>query len=141
MRNLFFISVMTLMGSLSAQDLVVDQVNFTSNPAAFSGKMILIKGIYINASSPKPSAPSPAPIGIRPRPASSPDPTDRCNAPRSFVPLNVEFPDDPNFQACFFMSQSMFSSVPKCQDKIQVTLIFKGDHRTGYAVTMYKMEK
>ena len=68
-------------------------------------------------------------------------PVIRCNAPRGFVNLDVDFPQDPTFQACFFMSQAMFSSLPKGQDHIPVTLTFKGDHRFGYTVTIFKLGK
>ena len=153
MKNLFFIAVMTLMGSLSAQGLLVDQVKFSSNPAAFAGKMVSIPGILINPSNPTPPAPgvmAPAPTSPAVMPAPGPGspvppapgaPAVRCNAPRGFVSLDVDFPADPTFQACFFMSQSMFSSLPKGQDKILSTITFKGDHRFGYTVTLYKLGK
>lgn len=154
MKNLFFIAVMALTGSLSAQGLVVDQVQFSSNPAAFNGKMVSVSGILINPSSPTPPAPGvmpPAPISLSsvkaplspgsPVPPAPGAPTVRCNAPRGFVALDVDFPSDPTFQACFFMSQSMFSSLPKGQNQILSTITFKGDHRTGYTVTLYKLGK
>lgn len=134
MKNLFFIAVMTLMGSLSAQSLLVGPVQFTSNPAAFNGKMVSVSGILINPSNPTP--PAPGVISVAPG-----APISRCNAPRGFVVLDVDFPTDPTFQACFFISQSMFNSLPKGQDKIQSTLTFKGDHRVGYTVTLYKLGK
>ena len=148
MKNLFFIAVMTLMGSLSAQSLLVGPVQFTSNPAAFNGKMVSVSGILINPSNPTP--PAPGVISVAPgasvstgsgTPIAPGAPIARCNAPRGFVVLDVDFPTDPTFQACFFISQSMFNSLPKGQDKIQSTLTFKGDHRVGYTVTLYKLGK
>ena len=148
MKNLFFIAVMTLMGSLSAQGLTIDQVRFTSNPAAFNGKMVSISRILINPNNPTPSAPgvmSVAPgasvstgSGIPVAPGA---PVFRCNPPRGFVILDVDFPTDPTFQACFFISQAMFNTLPKGQDKIQSSLTFKGDYRIGYTVTLYKLGK
>ena len=143
---------MTLMGSLSAQGLLVDQVKFSSNPMAFSGKMVSISGVLINPSNPtSPSpgvispAPSASPVIVAPGSGSAPVAPSasavRCNAPRGFVALDVDFPADPTFQACFFMSQAMFSSLPKGQDKILSTITFKGDHRFGYTVTLYKLGK
>lgn len=146
---------MTMIGSLSAQSLVVDQVRFSSNPSAFSGKMISVAGVLINPETPTPPAPgvmAPAPISpssVRvspsapgaPVPPAPGAPTVRCNAPRGFVALDVDFPSDPTFQACFFMSQSMFSSLPKGQNQILSTITFKGDHRIGYTVTLYKLGK
>ena len=148
MKNLFFIAVMTLMGSLSAQSLPVDQVQFTSNPAVFNGKMVSISGILINPSNPTPAAPGA--ISVAPgsslssgsgTPAAPVAPVIRCNAPRGFVALDVDFPKDPTFQACFFVSRAMFNSLPKGQDKIQSTITFKGDHRIGYTITLYKLGK
>ncbi len=148
MKNLCFIAVMALMGSLSAQSLVVGPVQFTSNPAAFNGKMVSVSGVLINPSNPTPPAPGvmPAAPGASisagsGTPAALGAPVVRCNAPRGFVALDVDFPTDPTFQACFYISQSMFSSLPKGQDKIQSTLTFKGDHRVGYTVTLYKLGK
>ena len=136
---------MTLMGSLSAQSLPVDQVQFSSNPTAFNGKMVSISGILINPSNPTPAAPgaiSAARVssgsGTPAAPVAS---VTRCNAPRGFVALDVDFPKDPTFQACFFISQAMFNSLPKGQDKIQSTITFKGDHRIGYTITLYKLGK
>ena len=148
MKNLFFIAVMTLMGSLSAQGLIIDQVQFTSNPTAFRGKMVSISGILINPNNPTlfasgviPAAPGSSLSSGSGIPAAPVAPVIRCNAPRGFVSLDVDFPKDPNFQACFFISKAMFSSLPKGQDKIQSTLIFKGDHRIGYTITLYKLGK
>jgi hypothetical protein len=148
MKNLFFIAVMTLMGSLSAQSLPVDPVRFTSNPAAFNGKMVSISRILINPNNPTPAAPGV--ISVAPGasvstgsgiPVAPGAPVVRCNAPRGFVPLDVDFPTDPTFQACFFISQAMFNTLPKGQDKIQSSLTFKGDYRIGYTVTLYKLGK
>lgn len=146
MKNLFFIAVMTLMGSLSAQSLEIDPVQFTSKPAAFNGKMVTVSGILINPSNPTP--PAPGVISVAPGSSvsagagtSSGTSATRCNAPRGFVTLDVDFPADPTFQACFFISQAMFSSLPKGQDKIQSSLTFKGDHRIGYTISLYKLGK
>jgi hypothetical protein len=148
MKNLFFIAVMTLMGSLSAQSLPVDQVQFTSNPAVFNGKMVSVSGILINPNNPTPAAPGA--ISVAPgasvsagagTSAAPRTPATRCNAPRGFVTLDVDFPADPTFQACFFISQAMFNTLPKGQDKIQSSLAFKGDHRIGYTITLYKLGK
>jgi hypothetical protein len=35
----------------------------------------------------------------------------------------------------------MFNTLPKGQDKIQSTLTFKGDHRIGYTISLYKLGK
>ena len=136
------------MGSLSAQGLTVDPVQFTSNPAAFNGKMVSVSGVLINPNNPTPPAPGVMPVApgasvsAGPGAAAAPGvPVVRCNAPRGFVALDVDFPTDPTFQACFFISQAMFNGLPKGQDKIQSTLTFKGDHRFGYTVTLYKLGK
>ena len=148
MKNLFFIAVMTLMGSLSAQSLPVDPVQFTSNPASFNGKMVSVSGILINPTKPTPAASgvisvaSGSSVSKGAGTSAAPrTPTTRCNAPRGFVPLDVDFPTDPTFQACFFISQSMFNALPKGQDKIQSSLTFKGDHRIGYTISLYKLGK
>ncbi len=146
MKNLIFIAVMTLMGSLSAQSLPVDPVQFSSNPTAFNGKMVSVSGILINPNNPTPF--SSGVISVAPGASvskgagtSAGTPATRCNAPRGFVALDVDFPKDPTFQACFFISKAMFNSLPKGQDKIQSTLTFKGDHRIGYTISLYKLGK
>ena len=137
---------MTLMGSLSAQSLEIDPIQFTSKPAAFNGKMVSVSRILINPN--KPTPPASGVISVAPGASvskgagtSTGTSATRCNAPRGFVALDVDFPTDPTFQACFFISQAMFNSLPKGQDKIQSTLTFKGDHRIGYTIILYKLGK
>ena len=150
--TLFLFSIVAFAAGAMAQGaMTVNAVDFTSNPARFNGKTIAISNLVVNlesTTSPSPVSPvgGGAPIpGLSTTPG-TPGPMGagaaviRCNAPRGFHVLDVDFTNDPNFNACFFISEAMYKSLPKGQPSVRATLTFKGDARIGYTVTMYKLQ-
>ena len=131
--------------------MTVNPADFTSNPARFNGKTISVSTLKINMASTSaspalssvsgPVAPmSVGPVApVAPGPVGAGAPVIKCNAPRSFVAVDVDFPNDPNYNACFFMSEAMYKSLPKGQPSVNAMITFKGDNRMGYTITMYKL--
>ena len=148
-KILLLVGIVSLFGTAIGQGAMkVNPVEFTSNPLKFNGKMITVSSVQVNMESkqvgPNPiGSPSGSVIagpGVTPGPIGVGNQITRCNAPRSFRVLDVEFIDDPTFERCFFISESMYSSLPKGQPSLNMELTFKGDSKLGYTVTMYKLK-
>ena len=150
--TLFVLSIVGLASAAMAQGAMsVNAVDFTSNPARFNGKTIAISGLKLNMSSNAPTgavgpAGGGAPIpGLATGPAApgamgAGAPVTRCNPPRGFKSLEVDFTNDPNFSKCFFISEAQYNSLPKGQAQLTAQLTFKGDDRMGYTITMFKLQ-
>ncbi len=151
--TLFVLSIVGLASAAMAQGAMsVNPVDFTSNPARFNGKTIAISGLKLNMSANGPAtgpvspAGGGAPIpGLNPGPAApgpmgAGAPVIRCNPPRGFKTLDVDFTNDPNFTKCFFISEAQYNALPKGQAQLTAQLTFKGDDRMGYTITMFKLQ-
>ncbi len=148
--TLFVLSIVGLASAAMAQGaMTVNAVDFTSNPARFNGKTIAISGLKLNTTSNAPAgAVSPAGGGAPiPGLAAAPGPmgagappVTRCNPPRGFKSLDVDFTNDPNFAKCFFISEAQYNALPKGQAQLTAQLTFKGDDRMGYTITMFKLQ-
>ena len=131
------------------QGLAVTDVEFTSNPLKFNNKIVTISLVKINLET---TTPGPATIGspsvgatVAPGPAAPGPkgigaPVTRCNAPRGFRALDVDFLNDPSYNVCFFISDAMFMSLPKGQPSVNAQITFRGDNNFGYVVNMYKLK-
>ena len=131
--------------------MTVNPVDFTSNPARFNGKTIAISGLKLDlsAAAAPTGAVSPAGGGAAiPGLAAAPGPATpgapgagviRCNPPRGFRSLEVDFTNDPNFAKCFFISEAQYNALPKGH-ALTAQLTFKGDDRLGYTITMFKLQ-
>ncbi len=151
--TLFVLSIVGLASAAMAQGaMTVNAVDFTSNPARFNGKTIAISGLKLDMSavSAAPSgAVSPAGAGApipglaggpgAPGPMGAGAPVIRCNPPRGFKSLEVDFTNDPNFAKCFFISEAQYNALPKGH-ALTAQLTFKGDDRLGYTITMFKLQ-
>lgn len=148
--TLFVLSIVALASAAMAQGaMTVNPVDFTSNPARFSGKTISIAGIKLDltAAAAPTGAVSPASVGT-PIPGLSTGPGTkgaagvgviRCNPPRGFKSIVVKFSNDPNFSKCFFISEPQFNALPKGH-ALTTQLTFKGSDRLGYTITMFKLQ-
>ena len=151
--TLFVLSIVGLASAAMAQGaMTVNAVDFTSNPARFNGKTIAISGLKLDmaangpATGPVSPAGGGAPIpGLSATPG-APGPMGagaaviRCNPPRGFRTLDVDFTNDPSFQKCFFISEAQYNALPKGQSALTAQLTFKGDDRMGYTITMFKLQ-
>ena len=144
--TLFLFSIVAFAAGAMAQGaMTVQAMEFTQNPARFNGKTIAISGLTVNLESATaapgavggaiggPSAGAPGAMGAGAAVV-------RCNPPRGFRSLDVDFSNDPNFNKCFYMSEAMYTSLPKGQPSVRAQITFKGDDRLGYTVTMYKLQ-
>jgi len=151
--TLFVLSIVGLASAAMAQGaLPVNAVDFTSNPARFNGKTIAISGLKLDM-----SAAMPAPAGAVsavgsgsaiPGLAAAPGAPGamgagaaviRCNPPRGFRSLEVDFTNDPSFAKCFFISEAQYNALPKGHT-LNAQLTFKGDDKLGYTITMFKLQ-
>jgi hypothetical protein len=117
--TLFVLSIVALASAAMAQGaMTINAADFTSNPARFNGKTIAIAGVKLDLS---------APGAIR------------CNPPRGFKSIEVDFPNAPAFSKCFFIAEAQYNALPKGH-ALTAQLTFKGSDRLGYTITMFKLQ-
>ena len=150
--TLFVLSIVGLASAAMAQGaMTVNAVDFTSNPARFNGKTIAISGLKLDLSTAAAPTGAVSPAGggsAIPGLAAAPGPATpgapgagviRCNPPRGFKSLEVDFTNDPSFNKCFFISEAQYNALPKGH-ALNAQLTFKGDDRLGYTITMFKLQ-
>lgn len=134
-------------GTTAAQLAIPGEV-FAENPARFNGRRVTIKNIDIigelpNSNQPQinisPAAPftvSPGAIGTPTAPKVAP-----CRPPRGFSEIIIFFKGNPGFNGCFFMQDAMKDQLYRelGGQNIEAQISFRGDHRTGYNVTFYRL--
>jgi len=64
----------------------------------------------------------------------------KCNTPHGYKAVDVDFPTNPTFAKCFFMSESQYNSLPPNKDIVKAEIIFKGDQKFGYIITLFKVK-
>ncbi len=144
--TVFTLSVFAFMGSIFAQNLQnPTAVEFTSNPAKYNGLTISISGVKLNPKSSVSSVNVAQANGTISVGAGTPSSTVkntgtvRCATPRGFYAIDVDFPNNPSFEKCFFISGAQFNSLPKSQDGVNASIMFKGDDKVGYTITLFKL--
>ena len=148
--TLFVLSIVALASAAMAQGaMTINAVDFTSNPARFNGRTIAISGVKLDltAAAAPTGAVSPAGGGAAiPGLASAPGPATpgapgaiRCNPPRGFKSIEVDFTNAPSFSKCFFIAEAKFNALPKGH-ALTAQLTFKGSDRLGYTITMFKLQ-
>ena len=151
--TLFVLSIVGLASAAMAQGaMTVNPVDFTSNPSRFNGKTISISGLKLDMSAAM-GAPTGAVSAVGsgsavPGLAAAPGAPGamgagaaviRCNPPRGFKSLEVDFTNDPSFNKCFFISDAQYNALPKGH-ALTAQLTFKGDDKLGYTITMFKLQ-
>lgn len=136
-----------MIGSSVAQMAIPGEV-FAQNPARFNGRKVTIKNIQIVAenlnggnntvgtlSGPF-SLGAPGPVGTPSAPNVAP-----CRPPRGYTTLNIFFKGEPEYKGCFFMMDSMFTQLNRelGGHDADAMISFRGDARTGYHVSLYKL--
>jgi hypothetical protein len=120
-------------------------VEFTTNPVKYNGATISISGVKLNPKSSVSTVSVAPPSGAITAGAGTPGTlgnssnTMRCTAPRGFYAIDIDFPNNPSFQKCFFISGAQFNSLPKTQDGLNASIMFKGDDKNGYTITLFKL--
>ena len=151
-KLLFSLLAIGMIGSSVAQ-MAIPGAAFADNPSRFNGRKVTVKDVTVNPSnsvltlSP---AVAPAPLtGPVQMPTVAPGPTGtnttvtRCNPPRGFSELNVNFKDAPEYKGCFFMADAMFNQLKRSTggQSVDAQITFRGDARLGYNVSFYKLGK
>lgn len=123
---------------------------FAENPTRFNGRMITLKNIRLNMNTQSSISGAIPPANVSggnvnniPGSGSGAS-VQRCNPPRGFKQLDVEFTEKPEFESCFFMAETMYNQLKKetmGQGKVDIQLTFRGDNRTGYNVMSYRLGK
>ena len=143
---ILLVGIVSLFGTAMGQGLAVSDVEFTSNPLKFNNKTVTINLVKLNLETTTPGspvivAPGGSPVvgpAVAPKPISGP--VTRCNAPRGFRAIDIDFLNDPSFNACFFMSEAMYVALPKGQPSLNMQITFRGDNNFGYVVNLYKLK-
>ena len=146
--TLFVLSIVALASAAMAQGaMTINAVDFTSNPARFNGKTIAISGVKLDLTAAAPTGAVSAASGGSSIPglASAPGPATpgagaiRCNPPRGFKSIEVDFTNAPAFSKCFFIAEAQYNALPKGH-ALTAQLTFKGSDRLGYTITMFKLQ-
>ncbi len=149
MKKAIWVMLITIgfIGSSKGQMAISGGI-FAENPTRFNGRMITVKNIRLNLNSHN-SVPGTVPPVNPPGGNANNTPIggvgsniQRCNPPRGFKMLDVEFIEKPEFESCFFIAESMYNQLKKetlGQGKVDVQLTFRGDNRTGYNVMSYRL--
>lgn len=148
MRKTILAVVLTIgtIGSTLAQLAIPGEV-FADNPHRFNGRRVTIKNIQLNSevtsgqlsvgqSSPALLNVSAGVVGTPSAPTIQP-----CRPPRGFSQIDVVFKGKPEFKACFFMQDAMKIQLDREMGGhiTDAMISFRGDHRMGYHVSLYKL--
>ena len=138
--TLLVLSIVALASAASAQ--TVNQADFTSNPDKFKGMSVTIDGVNLHPNTIVPSVSVGGPAVVSMGAGSSPSGNNlvaKCNAPRNYKAIDVDFPINPTFAKCFYMLESVYKSLPHTQDVIKAQITFKGEQKFGYIITLFKL--
>jgi hypothetical protein len=151
MRKLFLTALVTIgmIGSSVAQMAIPGEI-FADNPSRFNGRKVTIKNIQLDGTQTMGGSKgviAPAPLGgsvsAAPGPIGTPSAPNvhPCRAPRGFSEIQVVFKGKPEFKGCFFMADNMRTQLFRelGGQLIDAQITFRGDSRTGYAVTFYRL--
>ena len=134
-----------VVGSAVAQMAIPGEV-FAGNPSRFNGRKVTIKNVEVVKTDahggPSIGGPAgsltggPGAVGTPSAPATHP-----CRPPRGFSEVSVFFKGAPEYKGCFFMADNMKQQLDReCgHENTPAQLTFRGDSRTGYNVTFYRL--
>jgi hypothetical protein len=150
--TVLFAVAFAVVGSAFAQMAIPGRA-FADNPSRFNGRKVTVKEIkvdFTNAMNSPAGAIAPAPIApgaaigmpqVAPGANGAGNVAVRCNPPRGFSKVAVSFNEAPNFQACFFMADAMYNQLKREAggQSVDAQITFRGDSRTGYNVSFYRL--
>ena len=137
--TLFLFSVLALASASHAQT-PVNALDFSNNPEKYKGMTIAISGLELNTSTKAPVSVNVAGgVTVSTGKGKSATSTVRCNAPKGYKVVDVNFPNAPTFKKCFFMKSNLYSTLPINQSAIKATINFKGEPKLGYTITLFTL--
>lgn len=150
MRKLFLLAALTIgMVASSVAQMAIPGEIFAQNPARFNGRKVTIKNIEIVKSEPVGSVisgPSIRPTGsvvIAPGAVGTPSAPNvtPCRPPRGFSRVELFFKGEPGFSGCFFMADNMKTQLDRemGNENVPANVTFRGDYRTGYMISFYRL--
>ena len=148
MRKLFLLAVLTIgMVASSVAQMAIPGEIFAENPARFNGRKVTLKNVEVvnsnNAHQPGIVAGPVGPIQAAPGAVGTPSAPNvtPCRPPRGFSQVSVFFKAAPEYQGCFFMADAMFNQLMRevGHENTPAQITFRGDSRTGYNVTFYRL--
>ena len=147
MKKLILVSLLTIgMVASSIAQMAIPGEIFTSNPERFNGRKVTINNVEVVKTDahggPSIGGPAsslsggPGAVGAPGAPATHP-----CTPPRGFSEISVFFKGAPDYKGCFFMADNMKNQLYReCGlENTPAQLTFRGDSRTGYNVTFYRL--
>ena len=150
-KYITFIVLALLSVSYSAAQMAIPGKAFADNPARFNGRKVTLKNVSVSiesnlGSSNSVIAPAPLTAPISARPIVAPGPRQMiqtCRPPRGFKEVDVNFIDAPEYKGCFFMADAIYNQLKRelGGQTVDAQITFRGDSRTGYNLTFYKLGK
>lgn len=129
----------------STAQMAMSGAIFSENPARFNGRIVTVKNVQVVFESQNSMPGAVAPANSNQNTTNSANGVlQRCNFPRGFKAMDILFLENPDFKGCFFMPESMYQQLKKevgGSRKVDIQLTFRGDNRTGYNVTSYRLGK
>lgn len=125
---------------------------FADNATRFNGRKVTLREVKLNMSVSKTTSnvnvikPMSLNGAIMAKPITAPgsrQPIITCRPPRGFKEVDVDFISAPEYKACFFMSDAMFTQLMREANgqSVDAQITFRGDSRTGYNVSFYRLGK
>ena len=143
--SLLFAIGFILVGSSMAQMAIPGEV-FASNPGRYNNRKVTLKNLEFVKTDGTIGATNKGPAGTltkgAPGAAVTPStPASTCRPPRGFTEVIVFFKGEPNYKGCFFMADNMKQQLDReCgQNKTPAELTLRGDSRSGYLITFYRL--
>lgn len=141
--KLLVVLTIGMIGSAFAQMAIPSEV-FASNPQRFNGRKVTLKNIVLRdgvlVSPSNIIQPLNGPVSIGP---TTPNPQRQlpCRPPRGFSEVDVFFKASPDYTACFFMADNMKTQLDRelGGESVEAQITFRGDYRTGYMVSFYRL--
>ena len=148
MKKLLTLAVLAVavVGSAVAQ-MAIPGALFADNPSRFNGRKVTLKEIQIVPTALPGTSGAIGPAGgsvtAAPGPIGSPTAPNvhPCRPPRGFSQVEISFIGKPEYKACFFMADNMKAQLDREMggQTVDAQITFRGDSRTGYAVTFYRL--
>jgi hypothetical protein len=138
-KNLFLTVLLLSLGTFIKAQIVVDALDFATNPAKYNGKTLVIKGVTAKVPSPNTQVtPNQSGNVNNNNSGQNNTPVVRCSAPKNWQVLQVTLPND--YEGCFIMFSKMSNTLPVDKD-VKMDLTFKVDTRSMHKVTKIKVVK
>jgi hypothetical protein len=132
--TLFVLSIVALASAASAQS--VSQADFIAKQDT-KGMNAVIDGVILRPKTVITEIKVGDPATVTMGSGSTANVVAKCKTPRGFKQVDVDFPANPSFAACFYMSEAMLKTVP-LQENFKAQITFKGDKNLGFQISLFK---